>query len=371
MLLITLTNLWSLTYFFVLTYLTIVISIFFYVLPTLSFAPTGASRQKSPFHYINSLEIMNIIMLYVFLITLLGMSWSSQALSVWFGHVLFSSLQLKITPILLLTYTAVLYALLSTSYFTSREIYDYLTVTLNFLYWGLLLFVSNTLFATIFIIEVLSTLLFLLLITSAFSSTFFYRNLDLSFGHSFQQSTPYSFLHSILFFFWIALLCSLGLFLFVLVLYTKLFTLDWFLLEHVYMLLATTSSVTELTSIGLAWFLLLICIFLKCGIAPLFFWKPAFFKGLTFSAILVYICFFYFTLFIFLIHMLTSYFSVLLYSYALFLITLVLVGLLTLLAIMCDAVYIKSFLAISSILNSLFVLLAVGTTHTTPLILWL
>jgi hypothetical protein len=230
---------------------------------------------------------------------------------------------------------------------------------------------SNTIFTSIFVIEVLSTLIFLLVITSTFSSNFFYRNLNLSFGHIFQQSTPHTYLQSLLYFFWISLISSLNLFLFILLLYTKILTLDWFMIEHVFSFLITTSSVKEVVVIGISWFVLLTCIFLKCGVAPLYIWKPTFFKGLPIHTIYIYICFFYFFLFLFLIQLLTSYFSTVFYFYSYITTVFILIGLVTLLFIICDSYYIKAFLAISSILNSIFVLMAMSVTHTISTTLWL
>jgi len=113
------------------------------------------------------------------------------------------------------------------------------------------------------------------------------------------------------------------------------------------------------------------CIFLKCGIAPLYIWKPTFFKGIPFYTIFFYICFFYLFLFLFIIHLLTSYFSEIFYFYSVVTLVFVVTGLITLLFIVCESYYFKAFLAISSILNSLFVILALSTTHNVDLFLWL
>jgi len=109
------------------------------------------------------------------------------------------------------------------------------------------------------------------------------------------------------------------------------------------------------------------CIFLKCGIVPLFLWKPTFFKGIPLYTLFFYICFFYFFLFLFLIHFLTSYFAEVFYFYTIVNLVFITTGLISLLFIMCESYYFKAFMAISSILNSLFVILALSTTHTIDL----
>ena len=261
--------------------------------------------------------------------------------------------------------------LISSFSFTSKELYDYLVTLLQFFYWIVIIFLSNTIFSMIFIIEVLSTLLFLLFITSIFSSSFFYRNIDYSFGHIFQSSLPYVYIQSILIFFWISLLSSLNLFLFLLLFYTNLLTLDLFLLEYIFIYYININSFKEIFSLGISWFILIFCIFLKCGITPFFLWKPAFFKGIPFYTIFFYICFFYFFLFLFLIYFLTSFFINVFYYYSIIMVIVILLGIITLLGIICESYYFKIFMALSSILNSLLVFLALTIPHNININFWL
>jgi hypothetical protein len=372
MLFLTTSNVWSFVFFSPLTYIILLISFVIYCLPTLTTKTRYTnSSNKFSFSFLNSFDLFWVFVSPVIAILLLTFFWSSSTTSAWFGHLIIAPFQTKIISLILFTFTLVLLTLISTSYFSSREFYDFIAVIFNFMYWIIILFTSNTIFTSIFVIEVLSTLIFLLIITSTFSSSFFYRNLNLSFGHTFQQSTPHTYLQALLYFFWVSLISSLNLFLFCLLFYTKVVTLDWFLLEHVFLYFVNTSSIKELAIIGVSWFVLLTCIFLKCGVAPLYIWKPSFFKGLPIHTIFMYICFFYFFLFLFIIHLLTSYFSSVFYFYSYISTIFIITGLVTLLFIICDSYYIKAFLAISSILNSLFVLMAMSVTHTITTTLWL
>jgi len=369
---ITFSSLWNFSFFFLLTYLTLIISIVSYVLPVIvSHTKYASSSNKTNFWFISGFDLSWLFITPYVLFILSGSLWVSPALSSWFGHIVFSAFQLKMSYLIIWLFVIMLLVFFNTTYFSSRENYDYLIVTFNFCYWILLLFYANTIFTTIFIIEVLSTLIFLLIITSTFSSTFFYRNLDLSFGHIFQQTTPTTYLQSILYFFWISLISSLNLFLFFLLLYLKLLTLDWYLMEYIFIYYVSVSGLKEIFTLGLSWFVMMFCIFLKCGIVPLFIWKPTFFKGIPLYTLFFYICFFYFFLFLFIIHFLTSYFSEIFYYYTAITLIFLLTGLFTLLFIICESYYFKAFMAISSILNSLFVILALSASHTVDLYFWL
>ena len=259
----------------------------------------------------------------------------------------------------------------STSYFSSKEIYDYVIVQFHFLYWVVLLFLTNSLFTTIFVIEVLSTLILLLIITSTFSTTFFYNNLDLSFGHVFQNSVPTTYIQSVLYFFWISLISSLNLFLLLIFLFLKLNSLDYYLIEHIFSFFISSSSPKEIASLWLVSFLLLFCIFLKCGLAPFFLWKLTFFRGLPTLAIAFYVCFFYFFIFLFFIHLITSYLSALFFCFAWVNLFFVVLGLGLITLVLWESLYVKTFIALSSILNSLLVLMALTASHTTQISFWM
>lgn len=364
---------WSLCVFGPTIYIILALSLILYTLPMLSATSSFSSNSnnRTSFSFIPGNYVANLVTFVLVCLLLNTSCWSSSELTAWFGHIVFSSFQMKAVYIIFFSFIIVLYLLLSVSYFSSREIYDFIITILNMYYWVSLLFTANSIITVIFIIEVQSALLFLLLVTSSFSSTFYYRNLDLSNYNFFSNSIPSSFIQSIMYFFWVSLIGSLNLFLFTIFLYQKLFSFDWFLLEHVFYYTAISSTYKELFTIGLVWSIFLFSLFTKCGIAPFFIWKPTFFKGIGLHTIVFYICFFYYCLFIFIIHLLTSYFHYLTYYYTYILLVLVLVGMFILLTILCETFYIKSFLAVSSILNSLLVLLAITSTPNSDVIFFL
>lgn len=276
---------------------------------------------------------------------------------------MYTNFQSKIIYFILFFFYLVLYIILTNTYFSSNEIYDFVITKFNFLYWLNILFMSNSIFTLMFVIEVISTLIFLLITTSVFSTSFFYKNINFDQKNFFQNLTPFTFLQSLFFFFWISLVSSLNLFVFIIFIYKSLITLDWFLLEHIFYYIVSTSNFKNLFFIGMSWFFIMFSIFLKCGITPMFVWKPTFFKGLSFASLVFYISFFYFFLFLFLVIFLTNYLHTLFYYYFLVNLLFVFLGLINLFFILCESFYIKTFFAVSSILNSLFVMLAIVSNH--------
>jgi hypothetical protein len=356
---LTISNVWNFSFFFPLTYIIFLVSLTLYLLPLFY-----NSNMKNTFFIVSFIESYSIIFLPCISILLIFNFWSSFAVSSWFGHLVYTSFQYKFSIFIIFTFLLFTFLYSSVSYLSSREIFDFLITQFNFLYWVLLLFHANSFFTIIFIIEVLSTLIFLLMLTSVFTSCFFYRNLDFSSHSFFESSTPYTFVQSILYFFWVSLLASLNLFLFIIFLYDKIFTFDWYLIEHIFFYFVSISSYKDIYTLGITWFIILFSIFLKCGIAPFYLWKPTFFKGMSFTSISFYISFFYFFLFLFIIQFLSSYCHELFYFFSFFSLLIIFMGIIMLFFILCETFFVKTFFAVSSILNSLLVFLCISVPHT-------
>lgn len=362
---------WSFCFFFLLTYLILLFSALIYLLPiTLTKLNLKVTTKiQSTFYIISGSEMYLFFLTPCLIIFFISFLWSSMDLTVWFGHLVFSTFQLKVFYFVLFIFFLVLYITTSVTYYSSNEIYDFTITQFNFLYWLLLLFMTNSTFTLMFLIEVTSSLLFLLITSSVFSTSFFYKNVNFELTNFFSQLTPFSFLQSLLYFFWISLVSSLNLFVFLVYFYQHLVTFDWFFLEHIFLYLTLTCDGRGLTSIGFAWFFIMFSIFLKCGVSPLFLWKPTFFKGLSLLTLIFYISFFYFHIFLFLILFLTTYMHSIFYYYFILNLLIIGLGLLGLFFILCEAFYLKTFIAVSSILNSLFVFLSITTYHSVDMYL--
>lgn len=359
-------TLWSLSFFFFTTYVILFFSFLFYLLPIVLASSNlkNTFRVHTTFYIVGTLEASFFILVPLLVIAATNLLWSSTELSLWFGHLVFASYQSKVIYFIFFIFYLVSYVIASTTYLSSNEFYDVLITKFNFLYWVILLFMTNSTFTLMFIIEVISTLIFLLLTTSVFSTSFFYKNINFDSTNFFAHTGPFTFLQSILYFFWISLISSLNLFVFLIYFFQKVVTFEWFVLEHIFFYLTNITTTKDLFTIGLSWFFIIFAIFLKCGISPLFLWKPVFFKGLTLLTLVFYIAFFYFNLFLFLLLFLTTYMHSIFYYYFVLNLFIVSLGLISLFFILCEAFYLKTFFAVSSILNSLFVFLSISSTHT-------
>ena len=352
---------WGFTFFINIFYLIFITTFLLYFIP-IAFNVKYATTYKSSSmcEIINSFEIYWIIVTILFVITFINFTWTSSTLILWFGHLCFLGFNHKITFIIIFFfYLTILINTFSIS-FSSRDVYDFILTELHFFLWILFIFSSNTLFAIIFFIEILSTLIFLLITVSTFSSTFFYNNLNLNIHSYFAPTLPFIFIQALIFFFWISLLASLILFLFSIFFYMYFLTFDWFLIEFLFYFINTTTFASTWCNLSLIWTFFILALFLKCGVAPFYFWKPTFFKGISFNVLFFYIMFFYFFIFIFFSYLLVVLFNEIFYYFIYINVLFLLIGLTILICVLCESLYLKSFFALSSVLNTVFVFLLIS-----------
>jgi len=358
----TASSIWSLNHFLLYFYIILVFSGTLYLVSNVKeFTSYTAFANTNSFSFNSGFDLTPLIVTPLVLIFLLHGSWISCDILTWFGHLIVTGFQLKMGYYIILVFYLIWLAYLTSFYYTSQDVYDYTIISYSFFLWMLMLFYANNLLTVIFFIEILSTLIMLMIVTSTFSSAYFYNNLNLDNHNYFNQTMPTSFLQTIMFFFWISLVSSLNLFVFLTLFYLKFFTLDWYTAEVVFFYIVSVSNLKYIFSISLAWLTFLFCIFLKCGLVPFYFWKPIFFKGIPLHSLFFYITFFYFFLFYFFTYFFVVYLGELFYFNLFLNVMMLTLGLIILIFIICESFYIKAFLAMSSILNTLFVFLALNS----------
>ena len=357
-------NIWSFFFFFYILYVFIIFFIIFYLISNFQYLTNFFNFKKNfNFQYIIGMDLYLITTTIIMLIFLINYTWSSPVLITWFGNIIITNFQYKISYLIIFIFYLVISVYLTSFYFSNKEMFDFIIIIFNFFFWMYFFFYANTLFTIIFFIEIISTLIFLLITISTFSNTFFYNNLNLNLNYYFQSSTPFFYIQMLIFFFWISLLASLNLFFFLILFYIKFLTFDWFIFEYIFNYFIKINNIQEVLTTTAIWFNLLFAIFLKSGLVPFFFWKPIFFKGMTFHLLFFYIFFFYFFLILFFLNFFLNYMNDLFYYFIYINILILFTGIFFLFFFLCESYYIKSFLALSSILNTLFVFLALNGTH--------
>ena len=322
--------------------------------------------SKTLFQFVSSSSIKFFIFFPLFTILFIMVTWSGPTVLLWYNHLIFSNWQYRLSFYLTINFFFILIIYNTVFYFTNNsDLYDYYITVYNFYLWLFLMFFSNNFFSFIFFIEILSTLIILMITTSTFSSTYFFNKTSFTKYSYFQNLSASSFIKSLIFFFWTSLIASLTLFLFLLLFYLNIVTFDWYLSEIIFIYLLSISDVKTLITLSLSWLIVIFCFFLKCGVVPFFFWKPNFFKGMSFQSLFFYVCFFYFHLLLFLIYYFIVYMNELFYFNNITHLILLIIGVVLLTFLLFESYYIKSFLAFSSILNTLLIFLGLTSFNTT------
>lgn len=328
-------------------YVVLIITVVFYTLTS--------TKQNSCLVNDKSTIVATVL---TFLATLTIVYTASHAYlgSFWYNHLVFGNFQHKLFFINCTVFLTTVTLVFLKPTALSAEISDKLLTLFFFFLWLSSTYLANNLFTFFFFFEVLTTLIFLLLVTDLSD-----RTIPTNFSSNFFKSQQFFYtsskLTSLIFFFWLSLVASILLFISLIYTYLTYFTFEWLLLEHLFTLMAVIRTDDVNASFFFTWLLFLISFFLKTGLAPFFLWKPNFFKGLSYEILVVYICYYYYILLLFFFYFVLYYLPSLLSFTYILIVQLVLLGLVGLFFFLYEATNLKFFLASSSILNTLFLLL--------------
>jgi hypothetical protein len=351
---------WGIFFLTVISYLLIVFSISTYLV-SLFFDLRYVKNLSRSSKYVNISGNSSIPFLFSFLLLLLLWTslWSGPCVTSCFGHLMFSSFERKILMLITVSFLLYLVVYLSGSDFSNLQSFDYLITLYHLTYWLFFLFMSTNILTTAFVIEVLTSLIMLLLVTSFNCSTYSSQDSLRSTKVSMVKIFNTTYLYTILTFFWTSLISTLILFLFVILFYSKYFTMDWSLIDTLSSYFLNCSLFFELSSISFSWSFVILSIFIKCAITPFYFWKINFFKGMSVSLLFYYISVFYFILFFYFLYLIVTLFTDLLFFNLFLFMLIVLLSTVLTPFILYETLNIKSFLALSSIMNSSLLLLVV------------
>ena len=144
---LTFSTIWCIKYFFLFFYLLLFVLVIFLNYTTFS--------NNTLFNYITGFDIFWLLASPILLMLIINFSWTSPTILVWFGHIIFSPFQFKMTYVIIIVFSFVWLTYSSSFYFSSQEVFDYTNVTYSFFVWVIFLFNSNNIFTVIFFIEIL------------------------------------------------------------------------------------------------------------------------------------------------------------------------------------------------------------------------
>nr|APW82379.1 Nad2_a [Urostyla grandis] len=279
--------------------------------------------------------------------------WSGSATPILLGHLLINKVSLKLLVVFSLIGAALLLAVQSPHSQLTKTNNDLNSFLVAFVYFAPLLFLTNSLISFIFIIELLTTQIFVLVVlwdVNQRNTTIHLAQLTNARYRSAQ--TP---LDALFFFFWTSFLVALTLFTLLSLLISTYSLSDWAISEFLMDVILLGTPLSEMSPLLIIMLALFLILMLKLALAPFFFWKPIFFAVLHIPALFFYTVFFYSLLLTWIVLFWFSLNALLTKLIILPLIGLLSIGFITILMSLGDSSSLRGLIAISSVFNTLLI----------------
>ena len=327
------------------------------LLPNFYFNSSMKNRLNSYWFLISTSSIYRLVLVTLLLLTLLIFSFSSTELTFIYSAFVYTDFQFKYLIFNSFFFLLIFTSLLSSSFLSGQNVFEFFFFVINLNIWLISLVFANNLLIFIFSVEILSTINFVLFVLSIFNQTTFYNLNDMDDFKYFNNTNPSLYLQTLIYMYWVGLIGSLLLFIFLVFFYKLTLTLDFYLLIYLYewYFFNLDFSTFWFINSSITWIIFLVIIFLKCAIFPFFFWKPSLFKGIPLHVIQVYITLYFFSLFLYLNYFLFIYLPSIFYFFIFELYLILFIGLIFLTLSILDSYFFKTFFALSSSINTLFI----------------
>lgn len=289
---------------------------------------------------------VNILILLIILMCF--DAYTNNTISIFYSHAIFSNNVKNFIYFIiffLLLSNIILLNFLNVNFLNSIELTSIMSF---FTVWIILLFCITNFFSFVFVIELISSSVFIyLIIFYNFNNSYNY------FFKNFNSNKEILFLNSFIYIFWISFISIINFFLFIYLILNSTNVIDFFLIDYILIMQKNSySSLNYLFSFYI-FLILIFSFFLKLGFIPFFLWKPYFFKILPYKFIYLYVTIFFFLLFIFFVNLIIIHLNFYITDYYIIFILLLFISFILLFLITSNNSNIKIFLAISSVINSL------------------
>lgn len=311
-----------------------------------------APKQHTTILHLNN-SIFTLQLVTVVLLPLSLIFWSGCSTPLIFGHLFLNSLSIKLSVIFYCVGLLII-AMIRKIFVYLRRVSVDLNIFLSlFVYFTPLLFFSNSLISFVFIIEFLTTQIFILiLLWDTVNRDLNVSNITIVNSRYRSYQTP---LEALFFFFWTSFIIAVFFF-FTLDMLIGIYALsDWAFFEFIVNFTLNATTYTNELPLVFLFSSLFAILMLKTALVPFFFWKPSFFAALHIPALLLYIVFFFSLLISWIVIFWFSLNNVLTSLILIPLMTLLGLGSVVIISILYDSTAVRNLLAISSIFNTLLI----------------
>lgn len=332
----------------------------------LSSSATKTNIQKFSCSRTNFLPILPSLLPLILVSTLLISNISTVSYPL-MGHLIITPVSLK----LYICFTAVglgsivlLQPRLKNFTKTTTDLINFATI---FIYFTPIVLISNSLLSFVFLLELLTTQIFILVILwDTMTREQIAHISDRHHSHQLEYRIPFN---ALFFFFWTSFIVAISMFFLLNNLITKYTTTDLIWLENIVQFIILTGDISNLSTLIFLMGFFLITLMIKFALAPFFFWKPIFFSALNLPSLLFYTIFFYSTLLTWLIIFWFSLYTSLTSIIAVIIASFLSLGFLTTVILLSNSTSLRVFFAISSVFNTLLIWFTFTFTSSTIYVL--
>lgn len=266
----------------------------------------------------------------------------------WFNHLKLNNFLLNIFYVIFF----INYIVLNTiKFYKNKNInfnIDYFFAIFNLCVFIPIIYISNTMYTFIFLLEVNS-----ILILYKFSvSKYFFNSSKNNEKNKFTKNTPKYYVNMMFFQYWVNFFSSVILFFSLFNILLFFGTTDWFLINIFNKLIFPFSSGSNFFLL-LTYFLFIVGMFIKIGFTPSHLFKIEVYKGIPLISILFYTVFYFISFFLFFILIVFYYLNSIKLFVWFFVFIFVVCGLVYILTLIFDINLLKTFFAYSTVINSL------------------
>lgn len=297
---------------------------------------------------------LNINMIYLYFLILYLYFFKGINNAIWWQHFKISNFNLSIIFILIIINLFFIIISKNLSNIQNFVKLDYFFALLNLSNFLPLIFLANTLFTFLFVLEFTSVLIFYKFVVSKIWKL---NNLNNINNFLLFRNLPNYYLNMLFFQYWATFFSSV-LVVFSLISYIYIYgTTEWFVIN----LLNTFNLNTTLFNSNnfILSFVLLFGFFIKVGFTPVHLYKIEVYKGLPFFAIFFYTTYYFLVFFMFFIILILLYFNSFSIYWLYLLFFMLFSGFIFIISLLFGVNYTKAFFAYSSVVNSMGFMLIV------------
>lgn len=310
---------------------------------------TDVLKTSSYLYSFHNSFFLNINKIYILFLAFYIYFYKGSINSIWWQHFKITNLNLNLIFLLLALNLIFIFICQNISLLSNFVKLDYYFALINLSNFLPLIFITNTLFTFLFILEFTSVIVFYKFVVSKIWKI--KNNNDIN-NFTLFRNLPNYYLNMLFFQYWATFFSSV-LIVFSLISFIYMYsTTEWFMLNLLNEFNLQLNSFNKINNLILM-FVLIFGFLIKVGFTPIHLYKIEIYKGLPFFAIFFYTTYYFlvfFMFFILLILLFLDSFSI----YWVYILSLIVVfGLLFVVSLLFGVNHIKAFFAYSSVVNSM------------------